>query len=134
MPSVLLEHVATHLSFLGYKVSPIERDKKALLAEHPDKENFEFAESHGVVKFLCARAAKRVEDFDTTGYLTFINSLNLNAILVCFCKTDSNTLMCQAVFHGMYDKSSFSFFVQAWEHDTINQFREKYSEMCKYFW
>jgi hypothetical protein len=136
MPSELLEQVATHLSFLSYKVSPVVREggyENSMSAEHPENQGFEFSEWNGTVKFLCSLRPNKTENFDTTGYLTFINSLNLDAMIVSFCKNKFNLLRAQSIFCGIYDKSSFSFFVKAWERDTSNQFRDKYPEMCKYF-
>ena len=128
MPSDLMARVRIHLEFLGYTISPLEGGPD-IEVMHPGGFTFSLSATEDVVRFISYFATTKVEH---PGCLKFINSLNLDARMVSFCKDAHNTLVCQGFFYGAYTTTKFSSFLNAWDHDMFKTLRHRADEFLTY--
>jgi hypothetical protein len=129
MLSGLARQASIHLEFLGYTISPLEGEKHILRVTHPGRYTFSLSASEQILRFVSYFRMKKIDEL---GCLRFINSLNLGSVVVCFCKNDFNTLVCQGAFYGGYNKPNFALFLESWDHDMFTTLRERHDELYNY--
>jgi len=114
-----LSHVLRHLTRLGYKLSSIE-DPRAFRAVNVESVDINGGIYGGAISFgsLWASSDYAIQNYNK--YLTWVNTLNLNALAVQFCVNQVGALSMQLWYFGEYHPDAFDSFHEIWR-DDINK-------------
>ena len=109
------EQIKTHLEYLGYAKVP---DTNDLIFMKPGLPTL-FIEQLSVNRIvLNARYTYNSNAANNElGFLNYVNSLNQKTQIATFLKVPNSLGFC-AMYTGLYDRTEFGQFIQAWEHDS----------------
>jgi len=113
MPTDLIAQITSHLEFLGFTCSPVQ---KLIFAKHPDKPAVAFQLFKGGVLFLTGYSAKKTVMEDRVGFLEFVNRANKDAGIGRFVADFKGEpqLMVEAWYPNEYERTAFGAFFENW--------------------
>ena len=130
----IIRLIVTHMEFLGYKIKLEEEG--IYYARHSGRFDLQILTGEttemGLLfggKFVTTHQARN----DRSGYMEFINDLNINSNVTKFFRepADGDELVYQAWYPGVYDKATFSMFIDFIQEDITVQF-SMHKETDKY--
>ena len=119
--------VKTHLEFLGYQCDVVDQ---GLRARHATKVHIVINSMRGGILFQTGFPGKGDHKEDLPR-LTIIQDLNKKAWIARFYWTSDGNLFVEAWMPGLYEKTRFATFHEAWEHD-IQILRDTYPTLKAY--
>ena len=109
------EQIKTHLEYLGYAKVP---DTNDLIFMKPGLPTL-FIEQLSVNRIVLN--AKYTYNSNAAnnelGFLNYVNSLNQKTQIATYLKVPNSLGFC-AMYTGLYDRTEFGQFIQAWEYDS----------------
>ncbi len=116
-----------HLEFLGYQCDLVE---KGIRAQHHSKIHLYITYFQGGIRLQTGFPGKKKEASGLAKY-EVLNTLNKANQVARFYWSTTGNLFGIAWMPGSYDRSRFSTFLEAWEHDTQN-LRNAYEHLRPY--
>ncbi len=116
-----------HLEFLGYQCDLVE---KGIRAQHHAKIHLYITYFQGGIRLQTGFPGKKKEASGLARY-EVLNTLNKANQVARFYWSTTGNLFGMAWMPGLYDRSRFSAFLEAWEHDTQN-LRNAYEHLRPY--
>ncbi|MGI9629245.1 MAG: hypothetical protein ACR2QM_20650 [Longimicrobiales bacterium] len=121
-----MAEISTHLEFLGYEVKQSEAN---LTATNNAKLDILVQTYQGGLLMQSFLSAKGTKD----DLLPMANLLNTGAAVARFYVDTDGDLVIEAWTAGDYDKTRFATFLEAWDADTVGQFRAHSDEFVQLF-
>jgi hypothetical protein len=119
--------IKTHLEFLGYVCDVVDQ---GLRARHQTKVSLVVSSARGGLLFQTGFPGKNGYK-EEVHRLSMIQDLNKKAWLAHFYWTPEGNLFVEAWLPGLYEKSRFAQFHEAWDHD-IQVLRDAYPGLKAY--
>lgn len=120
------DEISTHLEFLGYEVN--QGDANLTATNNAKLDVLLQGYQGGVLMQSFLSSKGRKEDL-----LPMANLLNTGAAVTRFYVDSDGDLVIEAWTPGDYDKERFAIFLDAWEADTVGQFRTHSEEFLELF-
>jgi hypothetical protein len=114
MSGSLMEEVSTYLQNSGYT---IEEQQGYCTFEHPEKMWFAVQETEKGLVFSTVVTGDTDLDPQAAENLSLVNLINRNSAISSFNISEEHGLQVKAFYPGLYDHSTFSSFLELWNHD-----------------
>ncbi len=107
--------IKTHFEYLGYAFIPDADDTIIMKPGLPTLIIEQLSKNRIVLNARYPYNSNAANN--ELGFLNYVNTLNQKTYVATFLKVSDSLAFC-AMYTGLYDRTEFGQFIQAWEHDS----------------